>query len=300
MNQKQLEYFISVAKHRNFTKAAEEFFISQPGLSHQIRALEQDLGCELFTRNTRSVILTPAGEMFLEDAKKILSGMESARQKLSFAGTQPAILRIAHLAAATQSFLPDVIFLFHEKYPHIKIRQMRMNAREVLESAMHRECDIYFSIMQDLASNQDLTVKKIQTDSFCLVTRRDHPAISTIPPDYSKIASEPFLVFQPESARYLNDRVVGLCEKIGFRPQIAESFDLYENLLTAIAAGNGISILPYRSRLYMNLNLVFTLLDIDNDTLDMGIAWHTEITNPAVSLFLDEFRRFMLEHPEVF
>ena len=92
-----------------------------------------------------------------------------------------------------------------------------------------------------------------------------------------------------------------LCVQIGFHPRITEQFDLYENLLQAVEAGTGISILPYRSRSYMHANnLAFTLLDGSNDTLDLAIAWEHEITNPTVPLFLEVFRKYMQEHPEYF
>ena len=105
----------------------------------------------------------------------------------------------------------------------------------------------------------------------------------------------------PEHARYMNQRIMELCVQIGFHPRITEQFDLYENLLQAVEAGTGISILPYRSRSYMHANnLAFTLLDGSNDTLDLAIAWEHEITNPTVPLFLEVFRKYMQEHPEYF
>ena len=143
--------------------------------------------------------------------------------------------------------------------------------------------------------------KKIQSDAFCLVTRKDHPALQKMVLDYDKLSTEPFLVFHPEHARYMNQRIMELCAQIGFHPRITEQFDLYENLLQAVEAGTGISILPYRSRSYMHANnLAFTLLDSSNDTLDLAIAWEHEISNPAVPLFLEVFREYMREHPEHF
>ena len=89
-------------------------------------------------------------------------------------------------------------------------------------------------MMPDLQQIASLDVKKIQSDSFCLVTRKDHPALQKMILDYDKLASEPFLVFHPEHARYMNQRIMELCAQIGFHPRITEQFDLYENLLQAI------------------------------------------------------------------
>ena len=72
MNRNQLRYFVAAAEHRSFTKAAEQYYISQTAVTQQIQQLEQSLGCELFDRSTRPVSLTSAGSAFLQDAKAIL------------------------------------------------------------------------------------------------------------------------------------------------------------------------------------------------------------------------------------
>ena len=283
MDQKQLTYFIAVAKYRNFSRAAQDFYLTQPAISHQIKMLEKELDTELFVRNTKKVTLTDSGELFLEDAKSILDAMGQAKQKLDLAKEQPSVLRISHLSAPTHQFLPEVVNQFHIRYPHIKIKLMRQDALQISETAARQDADIYYS------------------DAFCLVTRKDHPALQKMVLDYDKLSTEPFLVFHPEHARYMNQRIMELCAQIGFHPRITEQFDLYENLLQAVEAGTGISILPYRSRSYMHANnLAFTLLDSSNDTLDLAIAWEHEISNPAVPLFLEVFREYMREHPEHF
>ncbi len=301
MDTKQLAYFVAAAKYRNFSRAAEEFYISQPAISHQIKMLERELDTELFVRNTKKVTLTDDGSIFLEDAKQILKTFEQAKQKLAQARRQPSVLRICHLASATHFFLSDVVNRFHMEYPGVKIRLIRQDAYEITESAFHREADIYFSMLTDMKQHSSLNVKKIQSDSFCLVTRKDHPALQEPVLDFRKLAREPFLVFFPSHARYLNKCITQLCNEIGFHPQVTEQFDLYENLLQAVEAGTGISILPYRSRNYIHTdNLAFTLLHGDHDSLDLGIAWEREITNPAVPLFLELFRNYMDEHPDLF
>ena len=81
MNRNQLRYFVSAAEHRSFTKAAEQYYISQTAVTQQIQQLEQTLGCELFDRSTRPVSLTSAGKSFLLDAKAILERMSLRAQR---------------------------------------------------------------------------------------------------------------------------------------------------------------------------------------------------------------------------
>ncbi len=301
MDTKQLAYFVAAAKYRNFSRVAEEFYLSQPAISHQIKMLERELNTELFARNTKKVTLTESGALFLEDAKAILEAVEQAKHKLALARQQPAVLRICHLAAATHIFLANIVNEFHIQHPNIKVRLIRQDAYEVSESVASRDADIYFSMMTDLMKYPFLEVEKIQTDTLCLVTRKDHPALQKKPLDFKKLSEEPFLVFYPNHAHYLNKRIAALCAKLKFHPQVTEQYDLYENLLQAIEAGTGISILPYRSRHYMQShNLAFTLLNDSHNDLELAMAWERESKNPAVPLFLELFRRYMQEHPERF
>ena len=150
MDQKQLTYFIAVAKYRNFSRAAQDFYLTQPAISHQIKMLEKELDTELFVRNTKKVTLTDSGELFLEDAKSILDAMEQAKQKLDLAKEQPSVLRISHLSAPTHQFLPEVVNQFHIRYPHIKIKLMRQDALQISETAARQDADIYYSMMPDL------------------------------------------------------------------------------------------------------------------------------------------------------
>lgn len=222
MDQKQLTYFIAVAKYRNFSRAAQDFYLTQPAISHQIKMLEKELDTELFVRNTKKVTLTDSGELFLEDAKSILDAMGQAKQKLDLAKEQPSVLRISHLSAPTHQFLPEVVNQFHIRYPHIKIKLMRQDALQISETAARQDADIYYSMMPDLQQISTLDVKKIQSDAFCLVTRKDHPALQKMVLDYDKLSTEPFLVFHPEHARYMNQRIMELCAQIGFHPRITE------------------------------------------------------------------------------
>ena len=104
MDFNQLSYFIAIARNGNFTAAAKAFFVSQPCISHQIQSLEKELGVRLFIRNTRSVELTAAGEIFLEDAKKMVDLMERAKNRLLQNDGDSMRLSVAHLASPSHLF----------------------------------------------------------------------------------------------------------------------------------------------------------------------------------------------------
>lgn len=300
MDLAQLYYFISVAKNRNFTATAAEFFVSQPCISHQIKVLEQELDSELFTRNTRSVELTVAGEIFLQDAKHIVDIMEQSKTKLQQNKGHSMSLSIAHLASPSHIFLPSIIKRFRTRYPHIKVSLYRQDAFQIAQSALAHRYDIYCSMTLDMMAVTSLVNKKIQADHYCLVTPKDHPAVARLSIDYSKLASEPFILFNPEHAVTMHQQILQICSQLGFSPRIAGAYHLYEDLLYAVESGLGITILPYRTKNYMNSNLTYSLLDVSNISADLSLAWEQKITNSAVPLFLDVFWEYMQEFPDQF
>jgi DNA-binding transcriptional LysR family regulator len=300
MDLTQLYYFISVAKNLNFTATAAEFFVSQPCISHQIKTLEQELEVELFTRNTRSVELTVSGEIFLQDAKTIVEIMEQSKIKLKQNKGHAMSLSIAHLASPSHVFLPSIIKLFRTRYPNIKTKLYRQDAYQIAQSALAHKCDIYCSMSLDIMSIPSLVNKKIQADHYCLVTPKDHPAVARISIDYTKLASEPFIFFNPEHAVTMHQQILQSCNQLGFTPRVSGTYNLYEDLLYAVESGFGITILPYRTKNYMNSTLTYSLLDVSNISADLSLAWEQEVTNPAVPLFLDVFWEYMQEYPDQF
>ena len=116
MNQNQLKYFVAAAETRSFTKAAEQFYISQTAITQQIRQLESSLGCVLFDRSTRPVTLTPAGKMFLLEAKAILERMSQAARRVHDASVGlSGNLRVGYLRGYERSDLSVLMQRFHQQ-----------------------------------------------------------------------------------------------------------------------------------------------------------------------------------------
>ena len=108
MNINQLKYFVAVAEQRSFTKAANQYYLSQTAVTQQVRALEESLGVQLLDRNSRPVSLTPAGAVFLKEAKAILVRMDTAVSRVKDASTGVVgTLRIGYTKGYERSSLSD-------------------------------------------------------------------------------------------------------------------------------------------------------------------------------------------------
>ncbi len=121
MDLKQLQYFIAVVEHMNYSKAAEKLHISQPSLSNAIKKLEQEIGSQLLERNTRNLHLTEAGQLLYERAKMILKNMEILKIEMDEVivhGTSEITIGVME---SIKHWLPKVITVYKEIYPQMKI-----------------------------------------------------------------------------------------------------------------------------------------------------------------------------------
>ena len=146
MNQNQLKYFVAAAETSSFTKAAEQFYISQTAITQQIRQLESSLGCVLFDRSTRPVTLTPAGKMFLLEAKAILERMSQAARRVHDASVGlSGSLRVGYLRGYERSDLSVLMQRFHQRNSNVLITFYRCSTDVLAAGLLHHVYDIIFT-----------------------------------------------------------------------------------------------------------------------------------------------------------
>ena len=248
MELRHLRYFVVVAEELHFSRAAERLGMSQPPLSQQIRALEDDLQVQLFERTSRHVELTEAGRHFLTEARATLAQAERARQAASRAhrgeigaltvGLFPSALLAAPVAAAVLGFRrqhPRVRLVLRERAVHAAIRDLAGG-----------DLDISFlrhSMRPDIPAGFALT--EMLREPLMLVLHRDHPlARSRKPVPLEALAQEPFIHFSPRSDSALHDHVAAVCATAGFVPRIEQEANQNGSILALIGTGIGLSILP--------------------------------------------------------
>lgn len=296
MNTNQLKYFLSAAKTLSFSETAKEFYMTQPAISHQILELEQELGSKLFLRTSRGVQLTRSGELFLEDAKRFLDMTAQAKDRLQTLNADAeGRLSIGYLVSPCKYFLPTVIHQFHQKYPQIDISLHRLDALSVISSIEADTFDIYFSLVEDMKHFKHYNVRKIHQDSYCLICRVDHPCLSNFKINYNQLATEPFLIFNPEKSAYMTRQIHQVCQSLNFTPRIVQKYNSMEEVLFAIESGLGITILPYKVMEYYKTNLVYTPLDGSNVASTIGAAWKKDPAHPAVNWFMAELNQYFIQ-----
>jgi len=238
----RLELFASVAKHQSLTKAADENFISQPGISTQIKLLEQEYGAKLYTRTSRGVVLTPKGISLLKEVDAILSLIQNLPKKInrSAVNTRVDALTVGGTASTSSLFLPSLLAKFKRLHPKTQI-ELRTNGNPQIEGMV-------------LNSRVDIALVTLPPNSSRLIAERyEHgKGVAFAAPDFRlpkkgdlTLQELPLLplvirnVLRESRAR----EFLKSCEGLGVKLNIAMRCESPDAVKTAVRAGIGVGIL---------------------------------------------------------
>jgi len=245
MELRLLRTFVAVANLRSFSAAARELNTVQPAVSRQIADLEGELGVRLLWRNTREVRVTAAGESLLRDARDILAREEEAAEQVRRAARgQIGRLRIGYLGPACLAFVADLVGTFTRAHPEVHITLREMTVQQQLDAFDADDIDVGLSRPMTHERAQGFVAEEIYRDSLMAVVPEEHPLAAVKVMLLRKLEGERFVLFSREEAVGLFDRIIGLCQKEAFEPVITSQPTTMQTVLTAVAAGLGVSVMP--------------------------------------------------------
>ena len=243
MELRHLRYFVTVAEELHFGRAAERLFISQPPLSQQIQQMEREIGVSLFLRTSRSVKLTPAGEIFLRDARQILVDVERAVSAAKRAARgEEGWLGIGFAASATYDLLPTVLHDFRESYPAIELSLVELNAAE--QAIALQDQSIHVGFARPPIEGNTLLVGAILNEPFVAALPLTHPLASKLELSLIELAPEPFVSFPELPLPSYAQSVRLACEDAGFTPRVVQEVREMQTAISLVVAGLGIALLP--------------------------------------------------------
>jgi DNA-binding transcriptional LysR family regulator len=242
MNIAQVQYFLEIARHGKFSSAAEHAYVSQSSLSKQIKALEEELGVELFVRASCGVRLTPAGEMFLEFASKTFRDYESIILRLERYNAQAQFrVRVGALPLLSSYDLHTDLADFQVDNMTIQLDLYERNQSEILKRLELNRLDVAI-LRTDLLSAEDYDWIPLIRDEIVVVCSNQHPLCRTRRVATVDLKDERFVMLEPQSAIYT--AFVERCREVGFFPNITFTHARHEPLLAAVGRGIGITALP--------------------------------------------------------
>ncbi len=286
MNIHYLRYFIAVAEHLNFSKAADHLYIAQPGLSQGIANLERQLGVKLFDRDRRSVKLTAAGKAFLKEAVEITAKLDEAVEKARWVDANwLGDLNLGFLPSLGKILLPQWISEFRQKYPAVNLKLKQYTMATLHIALEHGDLDIGYTRSFALQGTSGFTCQKISTDSISAVMRSDHPLAGQDYIELSELAHEHFIMLAQQEAPQWHNLVVQIFARRGFTPTIIATPDRVDGIYPFVASGLGVGMVPSSNRTCDIPEIRFIHIRGDDAFFDTILTWKTSNTNPAIHLF---------------
>lgn len=293
MHRNQLKYFVAVAENLSFTKAAEQFYVSQTAITQQIRQLEETLGCTLFDRSTRPVALTSEGRVFLIEAKAILERMAHAAERVHDASTGlTGSLRVGYVRGYERSDLSALMRHFHQKNSNVLISFYRCPTNELAASLQQQEYDIIFTWDSTNLRHQP-GIRSVTVERAHLVAAlySGHPLAQRRELCRADLRGENILYMSPDSGNdsYGDAFFMQMYQAAGYKPNILFRSCDAESILMMVATEEGISILPdyFTNKLYQADNLVFVPMKGEDEEEEIIAAWQQGNQNPVLRRFLD-------------
>ncbi|WP_163553292.1 LysR family transcriptional regulator [Candidatus Frankia alpina] len=240
----QLAYFVAVAETRHFTRAAQRMHVAQPSLSQQVRSLEQELGTPLFNRARGNISLTAAGETLLPLARRILADTETARQRVTeLLDLRHGTVRLGATPSLCTGFLPDVLRLFHQRYPGIRLLVEEGGSRDLVRDLAGGELDLALIILPLQSSDPALATSPLIRESLVLVSSLDEPPVVTGRSlTVADLRNHPLVMFR--RGYDLRVATVTACREVGFEPTFAIEGGEMDAVLGFVAAGLGSAVIP--------------------------------------------------------
>ncbi|QIZ47235.1 LysR family transcriptional regulator [Dickeya zeae] len=243
---RHLRYFIAVAEELHFGRAAERLHISQPPLSQQIQALEEQIGAQLLERNNRNVRLTQAGELFLKEAWAIISQVNQAAERAArIQRGEIGELNIGFTSSAP--FVKQVsrsLLQFRQRYPEVHIQMMEINTKQQIAPLLDGKLDL--GVMRNNPLPDMLRHQLLLHEPMVAVVHEEHP-LASVPGGHisiQQLANEPFVFFAREVGTALYDEVLNLLKKYSITPYITQEVGEAMTIIGLVSSGLGVSLLP--------------------------------------------------------
>ena len=236
----QLETFLEVARLSSFSRAAERRFRTQPAISSQIRALEEEVGAKLLDRSGGKVAMTAAGKVFQKYAEETL---EQRRVMLLNLAEMHRVPRGEIVVSANEGtclhILPEVFAEFKRQYPNVAVNVKRLEHNKILEAIIDNSCD--FGIVSLPVPDKRMTVVPIHREELIVITPPRHPLAKHKKVTLAEVVEYPLLL--PKVGR-TRDALETLFHERRLKPIVSMELDSSELLKRFVAADVGIGFIP--------------------------------------------------------
>ena len=292
MNTFQAECFLSLAKTLNFTQTSEEMYISQPTLSRNIAALEQEVGVQLLIRNTKSVELTAAGKHFVENCTEMLAaynrGLIEARQaKEGSIGH----LKLGFQQDAFEPYIVDLVNAFHAAHPHIQLELCPRCLSDLMQQLNNGKLDFIISVGETNLTHPGRILLSERQE--CAALPADHPLAGRESIRLEELKNESFVAMSPLASVSGFNLLQHYTRKTGFTPNVVAFVQNVSALMMLVACHVGVSVLYRDLEIHVRGKVRFVPLE-GIEAFQRWLIWDQDNPNPAIPAFLQVAQQYTM------
>ncbi len=271
--------------------------MAQPPLSTQIKHLEEDLGVLLFERTSRGVLLTEAGELLLEEARRIFVQVDQTVSVVRRVGHgEVGRLTLGFVPSASNEVLPPILSAFGERFPGVELFLREMRPDLVVRRLHDRQIDAGLLFLPLDAPS--LGVECISREPLVLALPEKHPLASEARVDLASIADEPFILpanYQQMPGLY--GQVTEACRQAGFVPRaVQKDVWLMQTIVGLVAGGTGVALVPASLQNLRRKGVAYRPVSGLTPTVELGMIWRREDHGTVLASFLKVARAFRDEY----
>jgi LysR family transcriptional regulator, benzoate and cis,cis-muconate-responsive activator of ben and cat genes len=244
LESRQLRYFVTVARERNFTRAAEKLHIAQPPLSRQIQQLEDEFGVALFDRGSRPLVLTDAGRLLFEQATQVLDRMDEMKAMMGRLHEAARVrFSIGFVASTLYGYLPEVIRRYRAARPGVELSLLELTTMEQVAALKEGRIDVGFGRISYNDPNIEDTL--LRNERLAAALPLSHPLASRTGQIRLEELAGCALVVYPKAPRpSYADQVLALFRERDIKPVAVHEVRELQTALGLVAADSGVCLVP--------------------------------------------------------
>lgn len=282
---RHIKYFLAVAEDLHFRKAAERLYISQPGLSRQIKQMEDDLGAVLFQRHNRKVQLTLAGKFLKGELTRQLKSLDNTfnHAKLLNDGLQ-GNLSLGYVGSAMHKIIPKLLLDFEKSNKDIVISLKEMDNQKQIDHLLSQKIDLGFVRLERVP--RTINIKPMLKEPFCVVLPKKHYLERSNFLNMNQLKDESFILFDSEYGSSYFEKVMQIFNDAGFAPTVSHNTIHAASIYKLVENGFGISIVPQSLVSKSHPTLKFITLPKVKHFTTLSVVWNKESRNPVLKNML--------------
>jgi DNA-binding transcriptional LysR family regulator len=292
MELRQIRSFLSIAETLHFGRTAELIHLSQPALSLQIQALEEEVGVRLFERNRRKTTLTAAGLAFRDDAAAALSQLDQAIRKARLAANgKLGLLRIGFISTAGNEMVPNIIRRFRKLNPDVQISLRAIPTADQVQMLETGSLDIGF-LRLPIGGHSSLDVLTVHREPFVLVVPASHELAKRKRVRLREVSGQDFVMYERAYAPGFHDLIFGMLRKARIVPVVSQTAAEISTLISLVDAHIGIAILPASAVKHSVASVIACDIADQIPKSEIAIA----VSKRVRAAVVDNFRSFALKN----